>query len=367
MRLLLFSDLHLDTSFRWAGPDLARVRRQALRDTLRRITALASTEGVDALLCGGDLYEHERFSPDTAQFLQATFAELNLPVYLAPGNHDWYGPASLYRQVEWSPNVHVLTEDHLVPVELADGVTLWGAAHRAPANTDGFLSSGFAVGRGGVNLGLFHGSEIAALGYQESGKAPHAPFSKEEIESSGLDHVFLGHFHTPRDADRHTYPGNPDPLTFGEDGERGAVLFTVAGDGSLTRDRRRVAVSEVHHRDVSLDGVTHSGQIRERVAAAVEDLTGVVRVTLTGDVAPDVDVHLGDLAGVAPHLEALVPRLGCVGVAYDFETLVEERTVRGQFVRDVQASAEFDDDTRRRVLITGLRALEGRGGELEVH
>ena len=367
VRLLLFSDLHLDTSFGWAGPDLARVRRQALRDTLRRITALASAERVDALLCGGDLYEHERFSPDTAQFLQSTFAELDLPVYLAPGNHDWYGPASLYRQVEWSPNVHVFTEDHLVPIEVADGVTLWGAAHRAPANTDGFLAGGFTVGRGGVNLGLFHGSEVAALGFQESGKDPHAPFSTQEIDSSGLDHVFLGHFHTPRDADRHTYPGNPDPLTFGEAGERSAVLFTVDGDGSVTRDRRRVAVSEVHDCDVNLDGVTHCGQIRERVAAAVAGLAGVVRVTLAGDVAPDVDVHLGDLAGVAPHLEALVPRLGRVGVSYDVTTLAQERTVRGQFVRDAQASADLDDDTRRRVLVTGLRALEGRIDELEVH
>ncbi len=29
MKLLLFSDLHLDTPFRWAGPALARARRHA--------------------------------------------------------------------------------------------------------------------------------------------------------------------------------------------------------------------------------------------------------------------------------------------------------------------------------------------------
>ncbi|MBP2354632.1 DNA repair exonuclease SbcCD nuclease subunit [Kribbella aluminosa] len=367
MKLVLFSDLHLDTPFRWAGPELARARRRALRATLRRITDLASAEQVDALLCGGDLYEHDKFSPDTAQFLRDTFAELELPVYLAPGNHDWYGPTSLYRQVDWSPNVHVFTEDRLTPVELAEGLTLWGAAHRAPANTDGFLERGFTVGRGGVNLALFHGSEVARLRFEESGKAPHSPFSEEEIERTGLNHAFLGHFHNPRDAERHTYPGNPDPLTFGEGGERAAVVFTVAGNGTVTRDRRRVAVSEVHDRDISLDGVTHSGQIRDRVEAAVTGLSGVVRVTLAGEIAPGVDVHLADLAGVAPHLEALVPRLGRVGVAYDFATLAEERTVRGQFVRSVRAAADLDDDERRRVLITGLRALDGRTDELEVH
>lgn len=366
MKLLLFSDLHLDTHFQWAGPDLARGRRQALRDTLKRITKLAQSENVDALLCAGDLYEHERFSPDTAQFLRDAFEEVDLPVFIAPGNHDWYGPKSLYHQVDWTPNVRVFTEDHLVPVPLADGITLWGAAHRAPANTDGFVEH-FTVDRTGVNLALFHGSEIARLGFQESGKAPHAPFSAEQIEAAGIDHAFLGHFHTPRDAARHTYPGNPDPLTFGEKGERAAVLFTVEDNGTMHSVRHNVATSEVHDVHVDLNGVTHSGQVRERVIAAVSGLAGVARVTLSGEVHPDVDVHLGDVSSVAPHLEALVPRLGLVQAAYDFAVLAQEPTVRGQFVRDVQQDESLDEETRRRVLITGLRALDGRTSELAVH
>jgi DNA repair protein SbcD/Mre11 len=367
MKLLHFSDLHLDTPFRWAGPELARARRHALRDTLRRIVTLARDENVDALLSAGDLYEHERFSPDTAQFLRDEFATLdNIPVYLAPGNHDWWGPASLYRQVEWTPNVHVFSEDRLTPVTLTDGIQLWGAAHRAPANTDGFLEH-FVADRAGVNLALFHGSETAALHFQESGKAPHAPFSAEQVEAANINHAFVGHFHTPRDATRHTYPGNPDPLTFGETGNRGVVIHTVHDDGTVTRDRRRVAVSEVHDIDVDVTGASQSSEIRDRVVAAVADLRGIVRVSVAGEVGPDVDVHLGDLAVVAPHLEALVPRLGKVSVGYDFLNLAEEGTVRGQFVRDVQAASPLNDDARRRVLITGLRALEGRAAELEVH
>ena len=46
--------------------------------------------------------------------------------------------------------------------------------------------------------------------------------------------------------------------------------------------------------------------------------------------------------------------------AYDIEALRRERTVRGQFVRDVLAAADLDDEQRRRVLVTGLRALDGR-------
>lgn len=368
MRLLHFADLHLDTPFRWATPELARTRRQALRDTLVRICKLADEFRVDALTCGGDLYEQERFTPDTASFLRATFAELDpLPVFLAPGNHDWFGPASLYRQVEWSPNVHVFGEARLTALPLADGLTLWGAAHCAPANTPGFLDD-FRVDRGGVHVALFHGSAQGDLRFQEDGKVPHAPFRAEQVAQVGLHHALLGHFHGPVDSPNHTYPGNPDPLTFGETGDRAAVVVTVGATGEVTRERHSVITSAVSDIDIDLTGVVHSGEVTERVLSAVAPLVGVVRVTLRGDVGPEVDLRLEDVAALRPaNVDALVPRLGKVCVTYDYDRLSEEQTVRGQFVRDVLAAGGLTEEQRQRVLVTGLRAFDGRGTELEVH
>src|SRR5208282_154177 len=334
-----------------------RARRQALRTALTRVCRLAADLRVDALCCGGDLYEQERFTPDTAEFLRSSFEQLDpLPVLLAPGNHDWFGPMSLYQQVNWSSNVCVFTEDRLRPVELVDGLTIWGAAHRAPANTRGFLD-GFRVDRGGVNLALFHGSEQGEMAFQEQGKVPHAPFRADQIAMAGLDHALLGHFHVPRDAPEHTYPGNPDPLTFGESGDRGAVLITVTADGSVARERHWVASSVVSDVTVDLTGVTHAGQVADRVLKAVAGRSGVVRATLSGELGPDVDLRLQDLAALPiPQLDALLPRLGKIFVAYDFGRLKDEQTVRGQFVRDVLAESSLSDDQRRRVLVTGLRA-----------
>lgn len=369
MRILHIADVHLDTPFRWAPPAVARIRRIALRTALERACALAKDSHVDAMTCGGDLYEHDRFTPDTARFLQALFADLDpLPIFLAPGNHDWYGPSSLYRQVEWSPNVHVFEEARLEPVELEPGFTLWGAAHRAPANTDGFLD-GFRVDRSGTHIAIFHGSESADLALQGEEKKPHAPFRVEQIEQAGLHHALLGHFHTPRDAQLYTYPGNPDPLTFGEEGERGAVLLTVAADGSVTRERHRVSVTEVRDVPVDVTGASHAGEVTARVAREVARITGIVRVTLSGELDPDVNLRLGDIEMTARHggLEALVVRAGQLAVGYDLARLRDEPGVRGEFVREVERSPELDEVQRRRVLITGLRALDGRREELEVY
>ena len=195
--------------------------------------ALAEEVDADAVLCGGDLYEHERFTPDTEAFLKSAFERINpVRVFIAPGNHDWYGPQSIYRRGDWSPNVTVFDTGRLQSVELDDGITLWGAAHLTPANTPGFVED-FKVDREGVHLALFHGSERGWFSEQAGRKVLHAPFDTEQIEDSGLHHAFLGHYHRPRDDHRFTYPGNPDPLTFGEDGDRGVVIASIQADGTV--------------------------------------------------------------------------------------------------------------------------------------
>ncbi len=362
MKLLHFADLHLDAPFAWATSETARVRRRNRRETLTRILRIAADERVDAVLSAGDLFEQDRVSPDSVEFLRSSFAEVGIPVFLAPGNHDWLSPGSPYALTEWSSNVRVFREASLQPVTLADGLTLWGAAHRAPANTDPFFA-GFRPDRGGVHLALAHASERGALGWQESGKQPHAPFDAAELEAAGIHHAFLGHYHVPRDAPRYTYPGNPDPLEFGELGERGAVLAEVGADGSVGRERRVVAVSEVHDLVVALDGAAHMDEVERAIAAALGDLGGCIRITLSGEVAPSLELDRRELARIAAGRPDLVLRVGRLETGYDLGAIETESTVRGHFVRAAEAIA--DPEERRRVVLTGLRALEGRR-DLEV-
>ena len=135
MKIVHFADVHLDAPFAWceATGDVARRRREALRDSLLAIVSLARETGADALLCGGDLYEHDRVTLDTGSFLRETFADLDpVRVYIAPGNHDWYGPESLYATVDWSNNVHIFREAALRPVSLGSSVTLWAPRTASP-------------------------------------------------------------------------------------------------------------------------------------------------------------------------------------------------------------------------------------------
>jgi DNA repair protein SbcD/Mre11 len=365
MKLVLFSDLHLDAPFAGLGPDVANRRRQSLRDTLRNITDLAIQVGADALLCGGDLYEHESFTDDTMQFVRNVFGSLDMPVFVAPGNHDWYGRTSMYHRPDWPTNVFVFSSSSLTPVSLANGVTLWGAAHCAPAGTPGFLDGGFRAEGEGMHLALFHGSERGWLQAQGQGKDPHAPFDEAQIAQAGLHHAFLGHFHKAKVGHSLTYPGNPCPLTFGEDPGRGAVVVSIADDGSVEREWRPVAAYSVHNLPpIDVTGSVSQQDIRDRLANALTGLTGCARVQLVGEVGPDLALDHMNPELLQGRLDKLVLSLDQVRIAYDFEAIGREPTVRGEFVRNVMAD-DLEASERQRILVTGLRALDGRT-DLEV-
>ena len=278
-------------------------------------------------------------------------------------NHDWFGPENLYATVEWSRNVHIFCRSRFEPVRLAEGLTLWGAAHQKPANTDNFLRD-FRVTGPGAHLALFHGAERRWLGDERSGKALHAAFDAEDIARAGFHHDFLGHYHQPRDAERHTYPGNPDPLEFGETGARGAVIATIGADGAVRRERRAVGVTRTHDLELDITGCASRQEAFDRLAEKVDGRSGYLRLRVSGEMNASMELGQSDLEGELTGFAAVQIDTGGIRPAYDFDALVEEQTVRGQFVRDVR-DAGLPDDERRRVLVTGLRALEGRE-DLEV-
>ena len=192
-------------------------------------------------MCGGDLYEHDRFtrtlSPlsDRSSPSSSAAPSSSRRVTMISGRR-----ASLYAQADWSSQRPRFPGDSACPVSLSDGLTLWGAAHQPLANTNGFLD-GFAVDRGGIHIALFHGSEQGALGFQEQGKVPHAPFRFEQIRAAGLHHALLGHFHRPRGTEYSTYPGQPrSARIWGGRPARGGADRGSA-DGSVTQDWREVA------------------------------------------------------------------------------------------------------------------------------
>jgi exonuclease SbcD len=272
--------------------------------------------------------------------------------------------SSIYETATWTSNVHIFRDDVPQPLEVRPGLTIWGAAHKAPRNTDNFFQH-FRVDRAGLNIGLFHASERSSIHLQGEGKQPHAPFLADEILASGLDHVLLGHYHNPVDEKNYAYPGNPEPLTFGESGERGPVILEVDHNGSITRQRIRVSQIPLQNVEIDVSNSSDTQAILEAISAKLSDKRGIAQVRLFGDVDKSVSLDRGVLETRKGALDYARWQLDGLRPAYDLAAIYVEHTVRGQFARDVRDANFSDEDERRRVLITGLRALDGRS-DLEI-
>jgi len=59
-------------------------KREAIRGTFRRIIEDARLRDVDFVLIAGDLFEMDRITPDTGEFLKQQFESLASSVSLSP-------------------------------------------------------------------------------------------------------------------------------------------------------------------------------------------------------------------------------------------------------------------------------------------
>lgn len=103
------------------------VVRQERIHAIGRIREIVAEEKVSAVLVAGDLFDSP--TPDKATVAGACSAigQLEVPVYVTPGNHDHGGPGCPWEQAffrseadKLAPNLHVLLEPE--PVELPDMV-----------------------------------------------------------------------------------------------------------------------------------------------------------------------------------------------------------------------------------------------------
>ena len=373
-RLLHIADLHLDRAFAGMGcqGELAIRRRLGLREALRRAGQAALAAGCVAVTIGGDLYEDERAGADTATFLADTFASWQpMRVIVAPGNHDALLPRSIYSRTQWPANVHLFDSPELTPLELGDGLTVWGLAHLEPS-WQGDPLAGAPSGRdGGVHLALFHGAEVSS---RPDGKAVHGPFHAADIRRSGFAAALCGHYHRRRlDTDTGLlYPGSPEPLTFDEVEPRGPVIVTVEGRGTVAfeplqnnRWNACTALADVATAR-SLAQVVDAACAAALVACAGLDPDHtMVRVDLRGELDEAVSAD-------SFTVETAVRDSGCAaGVrvrdltfpAASLEALAAEPTVRGAFARAVRDAAAGASSPEREVLEDALRyGLQALGG-----
>ena len=359
IRILHAADLHLDSPFQGLDRERAAARRGEQRALLERIAAIAKSRQADVLLLAGDLLDGDSPYPETARLLEQVLPQIGVPVFIAPGNHDWYGAYSVWARLALGENVHIFNSERIQCVSLpALNARVWGAAFTAKHR--GAPLRGFVPPEKGntTDIMVLHGEVTEAA-------SDYGPISREDIARSGMDYVALGHVHTCSGLCQagptwYAWPGCPEGRGFDETGEKGVLLTEVEPGRCRTEfiplEGRRYEVLDV---DLT-DAADHIAAVR---AALGRDASrDIYRVRLTGEPArePDMAALQQALAGQFYALELRDE----TRLRRDIWDSRDEDSLRGLFLARLwqQYQAAADDGARERISRAaryGLRALEG--------
>ncbi len=359
MRIIHAADLHLDSPFEGLSASKARLRRAEQRQLPERLAAVAAERKADLLLLAGDLLDGTSVSEETCRRLERTLSEVRIPVFIAPGNHDWFSRRSPYAKMSLPYNVHIFQTPTLRAIPLPElGVNVWGAGYNSNACPPLLRDLRVPKRPGMMDILVLH-AEVGRAG------SPYCPVTPEELERSGFDYAAFGHVHSfgglRAAGDCHyAWPGCPEGRGFDECGVKGVLQIDLDRDGRCRSEFIPMGGREYRKLTVEAGEDAFSAVLN----ALPEDAKRhIYRITLAGECeqAPDLPVleqMLADRCFDLTLTDETMP-------ARDLWDRAGEDTLTGAFLREMRRRlGEADAEEERSLLLEavrlGMAALEGR-------
>ena len=235
VRFLQTGDIHLETSFRDTGfpQEMARKRRNELKETFSKIIKIAEEEKVDIILITGDLFNHQGSTKSLMRFMQKKFCRIpQIKVFITPGNQDPAVVDSFYRSFSWPQNVHIFLNENWEYIDLPGlNIRVHGLGWNQWQIKRPLLRELRIESNARLNLVMFHGDTFGQLGESNS-----LPVSESDLRHINAEYVALGHRHQAHKIPAKGkiiahYAGSPEPLGFDEPGEHGIILGTIKKTG----------------------------------------------------------------------------------------------------------------------------------------
>ena len=342
LKILHAADLHLDSAFSGRSQEATTRLRPALQAVPGQIAAICRAERCDLLLLAGDVFDGAP-SQQSLRELKRTLEDLTIPVFIAPGNHDFCAPMSPWLTEDWPENVHIFTRPLVEAVSIPTlRCRIYGAAFTA-MDCDSLLEDFHISGEEKYHIAVLHGDPVQQ-------HSPYNPITQAQVTDSGLHYLALGHVHKSGSFQAGktlcAWPGCSMGRGFDELGEKGVLLVTVDESAnarfiSLDTPRFYELEAPVH--------TTASAAVADALPAAGND--DFYRITLTGECdAPDLD-ELTRQFSQFPNLELRdntrlpVDLWGCVG----------NDSLEGVYFGMLKEAMDGQDDESRRIALLAAK------------
>jgi len=287
IKIIHTADFHLESStFTTAKTN------QVIMKAVRELVNIGLTESVDLLLIAGDLFDSSTLDSRTLGSLQEALAEFKSPVFISPGNHDYFSMDSPYYHSVWPQNVHIFKGD-LEQVILDDlNVAVYGAGFTGSYVRESSLLNFPELDPTKINLGVIHGDLVS-----QTSESPYNPITKELIAASGLDYLALGHIHKRSSIAKsgktsYAYSGNLVGRGFNELGSKGFYLGEI-DQHAVKLEYRPINSPQYLIEDLNLTEAETEKQAIEKIVNTLEARHGKdfennhYRLVLKGESTPD--------------------------------------------------------------------------------
>jgi len=372
VKIVHAADIHAGRpASRELSQEKASIRRREVEASLFRIVDLVKREKAQVLLVAGDFFEHTYVRPAWVREVSSLFASIPKTwVFISPGNHDPMVRDSLYRSTKWSQNVIVFDSPRFKEVVLKDlGIAIYGLGWNSFFERDRLLK-GFKTSRSDLfSILLLHADFITKrkTSGQENAVSDYLPVWREDIENCGADYVALGHIHSPCDFNvgksTVVYPGCPEPLDFGDQGERGIYVLVLgkASNRDLHLNQKPFKVEFVplcarKMRAVELDitGLDTEEKVRNAILSLGDTesrMRDLWSVTLTGRVDPEIEFDIFFLERELSSEFFFIRLIPKYMPDYDLDLLTspQDQSLEARFVKqllDLKKKAENKQDQR---------------------
>lgn len=369
MRFIHTADLHLGKPFTGMG-EKGDALRAAQFETVERIAALAKSEQVDFVVIAGDLFDSNEVRRQTVSKAGQILGGIGpIPVLVLPGTHDVLDEGSVYHAEGFQafPNIKVFGVDGSTII--VGDAAVHGRATDSKQGGVRPLAELEPDPNAAYNIAVLH----ASMEIEGKSNPEDYLLSSEELSSSGMDYIALGHWHRKSEfssgATTAWYCGAPEPTKYDEgDGAGQVLLVELSADGT---DVTAVDVATYTWLEETLDVATcpPGDPIDTEIRSRAGDKT-ILRLRLTGTLSEGEELIAqaleDEFADEFFHLEIDDSKVGYP--LEDVEGLFPDGTIGALFVTRLKESIENASDEDDRALMEKALA-RGAGyisGKLEV-
>ena len=349
----------MDSAFAGLAGELAKQRRRESRQMLERLSNYVNQNSVQVVLLAGDLFDSATTYRETIEALTDALARMQAKIFIAPGNHDFYSSRSPYATLRWPENVHIFKTREIECVELPElGCAVYGAAFTDAAQEAGLLEGFSAPEDDLIHLMVLHGDMNAA-------EARYDPITKDQIASSNLDYLALGHTHQfggvlTAGRTAYAYAGCPEGRGFDELGDKGVLCGTV---GHAKVDMNFIPFARRRYELLRVD-VTGKKPEEALYSMMPETAAGdLCRVVFTGETGE----RGVDIKSIQERFDADFYYLELrdeTHIGEDIWARAQEDSLRGLFLRELHGKYEKAGEGERaqieKAVRFGLAALDRR-------